>query len=210
MANELRSIAQQPPIELLKQDASVRFLARLASAVEVSHNFVPQFPEDLIPAIQADVTASPSLEFANLASSELATGLSANLISATAVEDPPIVVTGPHLPKPIPVPDDAEIRLQKVRREVARLEITYHVLSLIDGIATINCVSRRTCKELNPLMGSRPSALRVIGVKAITGLLVHRSLNRMVEKNPYQARSVMRISVALQAAITGFTMRASF
>ena len=210
MANELYVIEQQSPLEQLNPDASVRIPSGLALAVEASHISDPQFPADLIPAIQAKASASPSVEPTLLVSSKLASGLGSSLIPAAGIEEPPIVVSGPRLPKPAPAPDDAEIRLQKVRREVARMEIAYHVLSLVDGIATIHCVSRRTCKELNPLMGSRPSVLRVIGVKALAGFFLHRSVNRMAEKNPYRARSFMRIGVVVQAAITGFTMRTSF
>jgi hypothetical protein len=169
-----------------------------------------QFPTNLVPAIRSDSVVDESIKFAYLAASESTSSRPGASKSQETSDDNTITVTGPKLPKPPPELETPENRLRKVRREVARLEVALHVLSAIDGIATISCVSRGRCRELNPLMGSHPSALRVIGIKSIAGLLFHRMLRKQVREDPYKARKVARISVGFQAAITGFSMSASF
>ena len=169
-----------------------------------------QFPSDLIPAVQVNGSADLAINLASIPTSDLALNSDVNNTPVEPAEEPAIIVNGPRLPRPAPEQDSPEVRLLKVRREVSRLEIAYHVLSIADAVATISCISANTCRELNPLMGSHPSALRVIGLKALTGFFIHRSIRRLARKDPYRARNTLRIAVGFQAAITGFTLSSSF
>lgn len=169
-----------------------------------------QYPADLIPAAQHDEATGSPAGLASMPSVELALGGEPGGANAASPEEPPIVVTGPKLPKPVMEPASPEVRLIKVRQEISRMELGYHILSAIDAVATISCVSRNACREMNPLMGSHPSVLRVLGVKALTGFLFHRTIKGMARKDPYRARSVMRVSLGVQGAVTGLTMTSLF
>jgi hypothetical protein len=189
---------------------STASLTKLAVIAKVHANIEPQFPEDLIPAVEASSASDERADLAFLSTAGTGLNLPPPDQPDDSQENPPIVVTGPQLPKPTPKADDPEAQLRQARREVARLEIAYHVLSVIDGIATVSCISRHVCIEKNPLMGSHPSALRVFGIKALTGLLFHRSIHNITKKNPYKARKMVQLAVGFQAVITGITMKTAF
>ncbi len=170
-----------------------------------------QFPAQLIPARNAVDSSNEMIQFTSLSvAGEVDQGSKSTTDSAEFPDNPPIVVNGPRLPAPKPKLDNPTERIRKVRREVARLEVAYHILSIADGIATVSCVKRRTCREVNPLIGSRPSFLRMFGVKALGGLIFHRSLQGLARKDPYKARTIGRMMVAVQATVTGMAMSVSF
>jgi hypothetical protein len=173
-------------------------------------DYKSQYPADLIPAIRLDRVEGRENELTTAFSIDLGLDrqLGSNLQQSS--EEPSIIVEGPRFPKPAPEPTDSESRLRKVRRDINRLKVTYYVLSAVDAIATISCLSRNVCKELNPILGSRPSALKVIGVKAITGLIMHGFVQEIEKDDAYLARNTMRFGVLFQAAITGFTLNTAF
>ena len=97
-----------------------------------------------------------------------------------------------------------------IQREAKIVMYMSHALSLADGLITLNCVNNGACRELNPVLGKSPSALKIFGVKGAMGLFSHLMFRRKLHRDPWSARKHAYISMILQGGVTGFTLSQSF
>lgn len=101
-------------------------------------------------------------------------------------------------------------RVRRIRRETMRVEVAYHVASLIDGIATNHCLRKQTCREVNPIYGSNPSTLRVFGTKLAFGAVHHLVVLALLDRDPGFARGFAYVSLVLQGGVTGLTLSRAY
>jgi hypothetical protein len=98
-------------------------------------------------------------------------------------------------------------RMQKL---AARWEAAYLAMSAVDAVQTISAIESGKATELNPLFGKRPSAGKVIGLKAALGAVHYFAFNKLNAKNPNKARQAALISFGMQTAVAGANMRVFF
>jgi len=100
-------------------------------------------------------------------------------------------------------------RIERMRHRNRSLEIAYQVLNVADAALTINCVSSRNCHELNPLMGSKPSVIRVVGAKAAFGLLHYLAYKNLNRTNPQPLQVFEYVSVGVMGGVVVWNMTMS-
>lgn len=105
--------------------------------------------------------------------------------------------------------EERDRRAERQQRSVDRLEFTYQVLNIIDGVQTISCMQKPNCHEANPLLGRRPSTSTVIGFKAGMGL-AHYLLYRLISRDPKLALRFEIGTVIFQGGAVGLNFRHSF
>lgn len=99
---------------------------------------------------------------------------------------------------------------RKKLKTIDRLEVAYQLFNLLDAVQTISCVHKLDCREMNPILGSRPSTGTILGFKAASGLL-HYGVGRLLRKKDLdQALRFEVVSVSVQGIICGFNFRHSF
>ncbi|KPF92120.1 hypothetical protein IP81_08820 [Novosphingobium sp. AAP83] len=144
--------------------------------------------------------------------------------SALASSDAPAGAFGPSDTVKQPTPGlpqsanevlDPELDAQRIRRRkvrtIERLEIAYQLLGVLDAAQTISCVDKPNCRELNPLLGSRPSVARIVGFKLAAGLLHYAAMRREVRQD--RLVSALRfeiLSISVQGIICGLNFRHAF
>jgi hypothetical protein len=99
---------------------------------------------------------------------------------------------------------------RKKLKTIDRLEVAYQLFNLLDAVQTISCVHKSDCREMNPILGSRPSTGTVLGFKAASGLL-HYGMSRILRRKDLDdALRFEVISVSVQGIICGLNFRHSF
>ena len=89
-------------------------------------------------------------------------------------------------------------------------EMGYLALGAIDTAQTINCLHRDICVEGNPILGKRPSALKLIGARMGLSLLHFAAFTNVNAKNPKGALRIAQVSCALQGTVVGLNARFTF
>jgi hypothetical protein len=91
-----------------------------------------------------------------------------------------------------------------------RMEITFQLLNAIDAVQTSRCLSSGRCRELNPVLGSRPGTGRLVATKAATGL-VHLGITRLLSSEMPEAVDAWQYaSVTIQGSAVLWNMSQSF
>ncbi|WP_288806234.1 DUF5658 family protein [uncultured Novosphingobium sp.] len=112
-------------------------------------------------------------------------------------------VEGPQLPPDIANVSKIEAVASnrfKMPKDIKYIEMGFVAMNVADAAMTIYCVEKGTCIEKNPLYGSRPSPLRVIGVKAAMAGGHYILVREVAKQSPTLARV---ISITTLAALTG-------
>lgn len=89
-------------------------------------------------------------------------------------------------------------------------ELGYLALGAIDTAETIDCLKRDICIEGNPILGKRPSAAKLIGLRVGLSLLHYSVFSRVNDRNPKGALRLAQISCALQGTVVGLNARFIF
>lgn len=101
-------------------------------------------------------------------------------------------------------PDAASLNKQAEQRgwtkTLARMEIAFQALNVIDLAQTLECRSRPTCHEKNPILGRRPSKAALLGFTAATGL-AHYALVRSISHDSTDGAKVMSFATVLPFAV---------
>lgn len=121
----------------------------------------------------------------------------------------------PVLPQAASEPLDPELDAQRIKRRkvktIERLEIAYQLLGVLDAAQTISCMKKPNCREINPLLGSRPSAARIVGFKLAAGLLHYAAMRREIRKDRLDSALTFEIvSISVQGVICGLNFRHAF
>lgn len=103
-----------------------------------------------------------------------------------------------------------EARLEATRSAAMTWEMGYLALSALDGVATLNCLKKAVCEEVNPLFGKRPTAARMLLTKAGLGAVHFLTIKAINRRNPRLALRTAQVSAGLQGAIIMFNARAGF
>lgn len=136
----------------------------------------------------------------------------ASQAAATTTADAP---AGPDTaPEPLPAPDLAssqrlapEIRKRGWTKGLTRMELAFQALNLVDMAQTLECRSRSTCVEKNPILGKRPSKLALVGFTAGTGLLHYALVRRVAHGDTDTAKTVSVITVGLFGVVVGLNFK---
>lgn len=129
-------------------------------------------------------------------------------LAAAPVQGPVIEPSAP--PRTIPI-EEARRRLADEHRAVVRREVAYQLLNAIDAAQTIHFVSKGDYRELNPLLGHKPSAERVMITKISAGVL-HWVITDALERraSPETVRQWQVWSIVIQGGVVAANMRAVF
>lgn len=103
-----------------------------------------------------------------------------------------------------------ERQFRRQQQVANRWENAFLAASAIDAAQTIYAIQNGLGTEMNPLMGSQPSAGRVIAVKAALGALQYVGFRVLNKRKPKTAKTLALISFGLQAAVVGANMRVMF
>jgi hypothetical protein len=95
-------------------------------------------------------------------------------------------------------------------RDLVALEIGFQVANALDAVATERCLQRATCKEVNPLLGKRPSAGVIYGVKAAAGLVHYFAIDMLASSSTATARTIAWITTVVQTGIVGINLTRTF
>jgi hypothetical protein len=117
-------------------------------------------------------------------------------------------------PEPLPAPDLAssqrlvpEMRKRGWTKGLTRMELAFQALNLVDMAQTLECRSRSTCVEKNPILGKRPSKLALVGFTAGTGLLHYALVRRVAHGDTDTAKTVSVITIGLFGAVVGLNFK---
>jgi hypothetical protein len=139
----------------------------------------------------------------------------------------PAPVYGPPAPEASEAPADlppeianmtadqisAVVRRDRQRRAAIRWHIAFQVLNAADMVQTlVHCGNRpveQKC-EANPLFGRHPSALKIIGLKAASGVFQHIMFRKALRSSPEAGLRQAQVSVLIQGAVVGMNMRVLF
>lgn len=121
----------------------------------------------------------------------------------------------PGLPQAASEALDPELDAERIKRRkvktIERLEIAYQLLGVLDAAQTISCVNKPNCRELNPLLGSRPSVARIVGFKLAAGLLHYVAMRREIRRDRLDSALTFEIvSISVQGVICGLNFRHAF
>ncbi len=124
-------------------------------------------------------------------------------------------------PSPDPMANDiawANGQTAQHRAEVARegwrkiipYEIAWQLLNVLDAAQTIDCAHKPTCREANPLFGSRPSDGTVIGIKGGMAVVHFLLMRHLAHRNWKTARAAEIGTILVQGVIDGLNFRYAF
>lgn len=85
--------------------------------------------------------------------------------------------------------------------------------AIVDTAWTIDCLHRRTCREVGPMalaFGNRPSAVEVASVRMGTILLSSVGVSLLQDRNPEAARTVARINLVVTGSVIGLHFARAF
>lgn len=112
-------------------------------------------------------------------------------------------VEGPKLPPDIVDADKIESSTAakfKMPKDIKYIQLGFLAVNAADTALTIYCVEKGLCREMNPLYGSHPSPLRIVGVKAATVATQYILVRELAKTDPGIARVV---AIATLAGVTG-------
>ena len=101
-------------------------------------------------------------------------------------------------------------KVASTRSSAVKWEIGYLALSAIDAGETIDCLHRAVCDEGNPIIGSHPSAKKVILTKVGLGAVHLFAFSKINAQNPKAAMRLAQISCAVQGGVALLNARLSF
>lgn len=85
--------------------------------------------------------------------------------------------------------------------KVKPFELVYQGLNAIDAIETIACSSRTVCREVNPMLGRKPSVGKVIIVKGLAGVSHYFAARWLAEKEPKWVLPFEYLSIVVQGSV---------
>lgn len=94
--------------------------------------------------------------------------------------------------------------------KISRLERTFQILNVVDFAQTASCLHAQTCREGNPLLGSRPSIAKLAAVKAIS-IFVHSEVtNYLSRERPDLVDFWQYGTIAIQGGVVAWNARLMF
>lgn len=89
-------------------------------------------------------------------------------------------------------------------------EIAYHALNAADAAQTCALVSNGAHRELNPLLGRKPSCGKVIAFKVATSAAFHFASRELRERDPETAKWFQIVALTVQGGVVAANMRLVF
>ena len=105
--------------------------------------------------------------------------------------------------------DDIVVRSDRMQR-IEQLEIAYHAFNAADIALTLACLNRARCSEANPLYGSDPDPIVVVGTKVGFSLAYHLMLSEMARRDEKLAEIMAFATVVLQGGTVALNLARTF
>ena len=93
---------------------------------------------------------------------------------------------------------------------MVKLEMTWQALNVIDAAETLYFIHRDTTRELNPILGPRPSPIQVIGLKTVAGFAHYYFMDKLYDYNPVYAKRAEYFTIFAQGMIVGLNFKYVF
>lgn len=95
---------------------------------------------------------------------------------------------------------------ERMQRVAHNSELAFLGMSAVDAVQTIVAVSNGKAIELNPLLGRKPSAQKIIAFKTLTSGLHYALFRYANARNPNTARKGAIGSFVVQSGYVGFSL----
>lgn len=94
--------------------------------------------------------------------------------------------------------------------EIRTYELAYQALNIVDAVQTVAALNGGKVRELNPVLGSNPSTITVVGYKAAWGGMHYLLTRWIMKERPDLARAFQFASIALQGSVVTWNMTKVF
>lgn len=101
-------------------------------------------------------------------------------------------------------------RIHRENRRIVQRELVYQAFNVIDAVQTIGCVQRTDCREMNPILGERPSVRRIVGFKLATGAGHYLVTHLLRQHAPRSVGSWQVSTMVVQGGAVAWNLRYSF
>ena len=190
---------------------AVRVIAGVAACSWSVHPATAQETAEAVAAAQPEAAAYPidTLRAAPSGEGERFI-LAAAEVEPAPVQGPQVTLAMRASMRQAAAREAFELERAVLRRRIARREVVYQVLNVVDAVQTISCLDRGVCHELNPLLGRDPSAGKVIAFKAASGG-VHYLVTRLFESYAPEAVAPWQITtIGIQGGAVAWNMQFVF
>lgn len=104
-----------------------------------------------------------------------------------------------------------EIIVERERlKRIGQLETAYHIFNAADVALTLACLERAGCSEANPLFGSDPDPIVVVGTKVAGSVVYHLLLEEIAGRDARLAEIMAVATVAIQGGVVGINLTRTF
>ncbi|MGC1269743.1 MAG: hypothetical protein WA842_04000 [Croceibacterium sp.] len=112
------------------------------------------------------------------------------------------------------IAEDTQVIVESRRypewEEIRTYEIAYQALNIVDAVQTVAALRSNKVREMNPILGSSPSTITVIGYKAAWGGAHYLLTRWIMREKPEFARIFQFASIALQGSTVAWNMTKVF
>lgn len=112
------------------------------------------------------------------------------------------------------IAEDTQVIVESRRlpewEEIRTYELAYQALNIVDAVQTVAALRSNKVREVNPILGSNPSTITVIGYKAAWGGAHYMLTRWIMREKPELARIFQFASIAVQGSTVAWNMTKVF
>lgn len=112
------------------------------------------------------------------------------------------------------IAEDTQVIVESSRypewEEIRTYEFAYQALNIVDAVQTVAALRSNKAREMNPILGSNPSTITVIGYKAAWGGAHYLLTRWIMREKPELARIFQFASIAVQGSTVAWNMTKVF